>query len=225
MFISIVSADNLLTVGNVWNQVVNILLNLAAIIVILVAGWLIAGILGGFVKRILRIVNIDSILMNLSMKERIERSGMKISLAEIGGEFVKWAVILLALIAATESVGLTQVAQFLNQILNYVPNIIVAVIILVIGMLIADFAYQIAKSSLRMAGLASPELIGSAVKWVVIIFAVLMALDQLGLRLEFIKIFLIGVVAMFALAGGIAFGLGGKDLAKEMLEKMRAGKQ
>jgi len=224
MFISIVSADNFLTVGNVWNQIVNILLNLGAIIIILVAGWLIAGILGGFAKRILRIINIDSLLMSFSMKERMEKSGMKISLAEIGGEFVKWAIILLALIAATESVGLTQVAQFLNQILSYVPNIIVAVIILVIGMLIADFAYRVAKSSLHIAGLASPELIGSAVRWVVIIFAVLMALDQLGLRLEFIKIFLMGVVAMFALAGGIAFGLGGKDLAKEMLEKMRAGK-
>jgi hypothetical protein len=224
MFVSVVSTDNLLTVTNVWDRIVNILLNLGAIIVILVVGWLIAGILGSFVKRILKIINVDSILMNLSMKERIEKSGMKISLAEIGGEFVKWVIILLALIAATESVGLTQVAQSLNQILSYVPNIIVAVIILVIGMLIADFAYRISKSSLHIAGLASPELIGSAVRWVVIIFAILMALDQLGLRLEFIKIFLIGVVAMFALAGGIAFGLGGKDLAKEMLEKMRAGK-
>lgn len=224
MFLSIVSTDNLLTVTNVWDRIVNILLNLGAIIVILVVGWLIAGILGNFIKRILKIINIDSVLMSLSVKERIEKSGIKISLAEIGGEFVKWVIILLALIAATESVGLIQVAQSLNQILSYVPNIIVAVIILVIGMLIADFAYRIAKSGLHIAGLASPELIGSAVRWVVIIFAVLMALDQLGLRLEFIKIFLMGVVAMFALAGGIAFGLGGKDLAKEMLEKMRARK-
>lgn len=221
MLVTPLSTGNFLAVTNVWDKIVEILINLAVIIIILVVGWVIAVVLGKFVTKILSVLNVDSLLSTFGAREKMEKGGMKISLSQIGGEFVKWVTILLALIAATDFVGLTQVAAFLNAILSFVPNIIVAVLIIVIGMLLADFAYKIVKSSSYAAGLAYSELISNAAKWIVIIFAIFTALDQLGIQLEFVKILFTGVVGMIALAGGIAFGLGGRDMAREALNKMK----
>lgn len=205
----------------VWDKMVAFFLNLALVFAIIVIGWIIAVIVGGIVLRILKAINIDSLLITSGLKDRFDKAGVKLSLAKLGEDAAKWIIILLTVTVATESVGLSQVSTFLNNILNYIPNIIIAVIILGIGILIAEFAYRLVSGSFKTAAFASPEVFGQIAKWSIIIFALLISLDQLGLELEFIKILFTGIVVMGALAGGIAFGLGGRDMAKEFLDKTK----
>lgn len=205
----------------IWDTLVTFFLNLAMVFIIIIIGWIIAVAVGKIIRQILKAINIDSLLTAVGLSQRLERSGIKISLAKIGEDAAKWIIILLTVTVATESVGLNQVSVFLNNILNYIPNIIIAVIVLGIGILIAEFAYKFVSGSFKTAAFISPKLFGEIAKWAIIIFALLIALDQLGLQLEFIKILFTGVVAMTALAGGIAFGLGGQGMAKEFLEKTK----
>lgn len=208
-------------VTDLWNRIVQIIITVISFVVILIIGWAIAVIAGKIVKGVLVFLNVDRLWTRFG-GEKMEKSGMKINLARVGEEFVKWVIILLALIAATEYAGLYQVAQFLNKILNYVPNIIVAIIILAIGILIASFTRNVVKGSFQAAGLAYSELVADLARAVVVIFVVLTALEQLGVKLEFISIFFTGIVAMMAIAGGLAFGLGGQGVAREILEKVKS---
>lgn len=205
----------------IWDKMAAFFLSLAMIFVIIIVGWVIAVIAGKIVRQILAAINADSILATAGLKEKFEKSGMKVSLVKIGEDAAKWIIILLTVAIATESVGLSQVSNFLNNILNYIPNIIIAVIVLGIGILIAEFSYRVVSGSFKTAAFGSPKLFGAVAKWAVIIFALLIALDQLGLQLEFIKILFTGIVAMIAIAGGIAFGLGGREMAKEILERIK----
>lgn len=205
----------------IWDKMVAFFLSLAMVFLIIIIGWIIAVIAGNIIQKILKVINIDSLLATVGLKERFEKAGIKISLAKLGEDAVKWIIILLTVTIATESVGLSQVANFLNNILNYIPNIIIAVIVLGIGILIAEFSYRVVSGSFRTAAFGSSKIFGEIAKWSIITFALLIALDQLGLELEFIKILFTGIVAMAALAGGIAFGLGGQDMAKHMLERAK----
>lgn len=205
----------------VWDKMVAFFLSLAMVFAIIIAGWIVAVVIGRIVRQILKVINIDGFLATGGLKEKLEKSGIKISLVKVGEDAAKWIIILLAVTIATESVGLSQVSNFLNNILNYIPNIIIAVIILSFGILIAEFSYRVVSGSFKTAAFGSPKIFGEMAKWAIIIFALLIALDQLGLELEFIKILFTGMVAMAALAGGIAFGLGGRDMAKEFLEKVK----
>ncbi|MBU4339205.1 hypothetical protein KKB43_03295 [Patescibacteria group bacterium] len=205
----------------IWDKMAAFFLSLAMVFAIIIIGWIIAVIAGKIVKKILKAINVDSLLATGGLKEKFEKSGIKISLVKVGEDAAKWIIILLSITIATESVGLNQVSNFLNNILNYIPNIIIAVIILGIGILIAEFSYRIVSGSFKTAAFGSPKIFGEMAKWAIIIFALLIALDQLGLEMEFIKILFTGVVAMAALAGGIAFGLGGRDMAKGILDKTR----
>jgi len=205
----------------IWDEMVTFFLNLAMIFVIIIIGWAVALIIARIVRQILKAINIDSLLATSGLKEKLEKSGVKISLVKIGEDMAKWIVILLSVTIATESVGLNQISIFLNNVLNYIPNIIIAVIILGIGILIAEFSYRIVSASFKTVAFGSSKIFSEIAKWAIIVFALLIALDQLGLQLEFIKILFTGVVAMTALAGGIAFGLGGRDMAKQFLEKTK----
>lgn len=205
----------------IWDKMIAFFFSLAMVFIIIIIGWIIAVVAARIIRQILNAINIDSFLVTGGLKEKLEKSGIKISLAKIGADAAKWIIILLTITIATESVGLNQISNFLNNILNYIPNIIIAVIILGIGVLIAEFAYKIVSGSFKTVAFGSPKIFGGIAKWSIIIFALLIALDQLGLELEFIKILFTGIVAMVALAGGIAFGLGGRDMAKVFLEKTK----
>lgn len=216
-----INPDIAVSIISFWDKIIGFIPNIIAAFIIVIIGWIVAMILGNFVNQILAVLGVDKIAISSGFKEKFEKSGVKLNFAKFGGELVKWVIILLALVGASEAVKLTQVAQFLNRILDYIPNLVIALIILSVGILIADFVSQAAKGSIKAMGMRASEFLGTMSKWVIIIFAVLLALDQLGVALEFIKILFTGIVAMLAIAGGLAFGLGGKGLAEEILGEIK----
>ena len=130
-------------------------------------------------------------------------------------------MIIAFLLAAANILHLDAVSDFLNEVLLYLPNLLVAVIILVITFLFARFMKELVRHSSWAANLKEAGLIGNITWWIIVIFGCLSALYQLKIASNLINIIIGGVVVMIALAGGLAFGLAGKDYVKEIIEGIR----
>lgn len=204
-----------------WERFVNFLPALVGAILVFVAGWIVAVALGKAVEHIVKIIRIDDVVEKAGTKGRLRKAGVDFNIAKFFGGLVKWFLILVFLMAATDILHLVQVTSFLNSIVLYLPNVLVAAVILAIAFLVGNFVYSVIKGSTKIAGIVSATLLATIAKWAVVIFGLLAALIQLGVASSLINTIFIGFIAMLALAGGLAFGLGGKDEAALILKKLR----
>lgn len=204
-----------------WERFVNFLPALVGAILVFVAGWIVAVALGKAVEHIVKIIRIDDVVEKAGTKERLRKAGVELNIAKFFGGLVKWFLILVFLMAATDILHLVQVTSFLNSIVLYLPNVIVAAVIMAVAFLVGNFVYAVIKGSTKIAGIVSATLLATIAKWAIVIFGFLAALIQLGVASSLINTIFIGLVAMLALAGGLAFGLGGKDEAALILKKLR----
>jgi len=193
---------------------------LGAIIVIL-AGWIIAITLGRLVAKALRDMRLDKAMEKIGFGRKMSEIGVRVGLSDFVGGLVKWFLILVFLMAAANILQLTQVTNFLNSIIFYIPNVVVAVVILAVVSLLGNFVYSVVRGSSRAAGMVSATFLAAISKWAIIIFGIFAALIQLGVASTLVSTIFIGIVAMISLAGGLAFGLGGKDEAALLLRKIR----
>lgn len=140
---------------------------------------------------------------------------------ELFAELVRWTIIVLFLIPAAEIWGIPRVTNVLNQLLLYVPNVFIAAIVGLVGAVAANFVSDIIRHGSSALGSKSANAIASVAYGAIIFFTVLIVLNQLGVASDLIRILFTGIVAMLAIAGGLAFGLGGKDVARDILEQLR----
>lgn len=206
---------------NIWFGVISFLPNLLAAIIIFLVGWLVGSVLGKWIAHLIRSLKIDNALREVGTDEALSRAGLRLNVGAFIGGLVKWFIVVVFLVAAAEVLGMQQITGFLRTIvLAYLPNVIVAAIILVIAALIATAIQKIVASSAMAAGVHSARFLGGLVKWAIWIFAILVALSQMGIGTDIINILIIGVVSMLALAGGLAFGLGGREAAGRYLDRI-----
>lgn len=206
---------------NLWGLVVSFLPGLVVALVIVVIGWVIAAALGRVVWQVVAAIHIDQLLERAGFKKALDRAGLKLNSGKFVGELVKWFLILVFVMAAADVLGLTEVTSFLQLVLSYIPNIVVAAVILLAGAAFAGFLQRLMQASADAADLTHAGFVGTVAKWTVLIFALFAALDQLGVARNFIITLLQGFVAMLAIAGGLAFGLGGQSAARSFVEKVR----
>lgn len=193
---------------------------LGAVLVFL-AGWVIAVTLGKFAEKLMLAFRVDRAMEKMGLGSKLTEIGMHRGLSAFFGGLVKWFLVLVFLMAATDILHLTQVTSFLNSILLYIPNVVVAVVIMAIVLLVGNFTYTLVKGSTKAAGVMSATLLAVISKWAIVIFGLFAALMQLGIASTLISTIFIGIVSMLALAGGLAFGLGGRDEAAMILKKLR----
>lgn len=206
-----------------WMGVVLFVPKLIIALVIFIIGWIVAVALGKVVEQIVKALKVDVALKSIGADEPLERAGMKLDAGAFLGGLVRWFVILVFVLAAIDVFGLTQVTEFLRGVvLVYIPQIIVAALILVAAALLADVAQRVVEGSAKAAHLPSSGLLGGMTKWSIWVFAILAALYQLGIAGPFVQTLFTAFVAMLALAGGLAFGLGGKDHASKFLDRLKS---
>jgi len=204
-----------------WISFIAFIPSLIAALVIFFVGWAISVTVGRLVEKVLVILRVNSAFERIKgLKDAAGRAGLKVNIPLVIGEIVKWFLIIVTLLAATDILGLQEVSQFLRAVLLYVPNVVVAALILVIAVVLANFVYRTVTASVDAAGFTSGGAIAAISKWAIIIFALFAALIQLNVAAQLIQTFLTAFFAMVALAGGLAFGLGGKDLATKWLKKI-----
>ena len=192
-------------------------------LIVFVVGMVIAVALGKLVAQVVRSLKVDHALRSLGFEEHVERAGFHLDSGAFLGGLVRWFFILVFLLAAFDVLQLRAVTDFLGQVvLVYVPQVIVAALVLLVAAVVGDIASRVVAGAARAARMPSAGLLGGVVKWSIWVFAILAALFQLGVFRELILTVIQAFVYMLALAGGLAFGLGGKDAAARYLEKLRS---
>lgn len=204
----------------VWATVLQFLPRLLGALVVFVAGWIVAVALGKVVEHVIRALRIDSVLEKLEFHKPLDRAGIRLNSAAFLGGLVKWFLIVVFLLAAVNILNLAAVGQFLNDVLLYLPRVIVAALILVIAALVAETAERVVRGGVESAGMRG-GLVGAVTRWSIWVFAIVAVLLQLGIASALIQTVVTGLVAMIAIAGGIAFGLGGKEHASDVISKVR----
>ncbi len=200
--------------------VMSFLPNLLAAIIVLILGLLVAASLGKLVTKLIEITRVDELIDRLGVNKTFKAFG-KVRVSAIIGWLVKWFLILVVLMAVADILGLTQIIDFLEDVAAFLPNVVIATVILLIGFVGGNFVYEITHRSVKAAKMHSPKFLGNLAKWSVIIFSLMAALIQLNIASSLVQTLFTGLIAMLALAGGIAFGLGGQDAAKALLKDMK----
>lgn len=210
-----------LSLINIGEKMVNSLPTLLGALIVLVVGWIMAVTLGRLIEKMVFELGVDNAMKKMGFSGKGSKNGLNLSVSSFIGGLFKWFLVLVFLMAATDILQLNQVTIFLNKIILYLPNVLVAVVILTAVFLLGNFVYHIVKGSTRAAGLMSATLLGTISKWAIIIFGFFAALIQLGVANSLVNTMFIGLIAMISLAGGLAFGLGGRDEAQLILKKLR----
>ncbi len=215
------SGITLLALQDFWQGFLSFMPRLVGAIIIILIGWFIADWIGRLVTEVLRKLKFDRIFERTQWQDALEKAEFKVSVSHFFGEIVQWILVIVFLLAAVEVLGSRQFAIFLNKIVNWLPNLIVAVAIFVVAVIIADFAKKIIQAVVEKAKVAHSELISSVVQWSIWVFALFAILIQLGIARELIQILFTGLIGLVVISCGIAFGLGGKDLARDILNGLR----
>lgn len=196
----------------------NYMPNLFGGLLILVVGLLI----GSIVKQlILTVVTFSKIDLLFHKTKLIKKEEVNIW-TEVLSEILKWMLIIVFLIPALEVWGLSRATSVVNQILFYLPNVVVAVVIAFVGILASNLTSDLIRHSVKTMGSTASNSLAVFTRGTIMFFTVLVVLNQLGVAQDLIRILFTGIVAMLSLAGGLAFGLGGKELAKELLEELKS---
>lgn len=201
--------------------IINGIITLVFALVILFIGWLVALAVGQLVTRILGAIKFNQYIERAGIKEALDKAELKVDAAAFLGTIFKWIVFVVVLSVVAEILGLVQFAGLLQSILGYLPNVIVAVLIFVVSVIVAEILEKIVRAVVEGVKVGYGSLVGAIIKWSIWIFAILLILDQLRIGSDLIRILFAGIIAMVAVAGGIAFGLGGKDVAAEILRGLK----
>ena len=187
-------------------------------LVILLVGWLIARLVQTLVTRGLRMVRFNQIADEAEIDQFLSRSGVRLDPAAVVGKLAFWFLMLSFVVAAFGALGLSQVEGVLANIIGFIPNVIVAVVILLVGALVANFVANLVRGSSGMARVGDPTLLANVARGAVLVFAAMMALDQLHIAPAILNTLWTALIGMVAVAGALAFGLGGREIAGRMLE-------
>jgi hypothetical protein len=210
---------------NLWLGFASFVPNLVAALVVLLIGLIVAAGLAALVEKIFDAVRLDKFLEKLGLKPYFERAGLKLRGAYFLGRLVYWFIAVAFLLAVSDALGLYALSGFLASVLAYLPNVIAAILIMLAAAVLANFLRKVVVASVAAAKLHAARFLGSLTWWVVIVFGLLAALTQLNVATEIIQSLVTGFIAMLALAGGLAFGLGGKDYANYLVGKLRENHQ
>jgi hypothetical protein len=184
-------------------------------LLILVIGWIISSVIARIVREVLERAGADRLFAEHGGQVYGDRSST-FRPSQVTAEIVKWVIRFIFLVAAANVLGMQQVSVLLNQVLLWIPNLIVAAVILLLAPLIARFVRGAIEVGAGRMGFTNAPLLGRLAEIAIVAFAVLIAVNQLGIAADLINILFIGIVAALALAFGLAFGLGGRDVAAEL---------
>lgn len=187
-------------------------------LIVLLIGIIIASFLKQVVLQLFRFIKLDTLLERYGVPKTKEKEG--VSWTNALSELLRWFVIVLFLVPTADIWGLGRFSEVLNNLLEYLPNVFIAVLMLLVGFVISKLVHDLLLASIRGVSADFAKTTAAVGRWSVLVFVVLVVLNQLGIASDLIRILFAGFVAMLALAGGLAFGLGGKEAAREILAKL-----
>jgi len=194
---------------------------LVGAVVVVIIGWIVAVAIGKLVVEILRRIKFDKLFERGVWKEALSKAKWNIDPSGFIGGIVKWVLFIAVLIPALEILELDQFAYFMGRIAAWLPNLIAAAAIFVVAVIISDYLPKIIRAGAEGMKISYGNFLEKIVRWSIWLFAFLAILIQLQVMEELLMTLFTGFIAFLVIAGGLAFGLGGKDAASDVLEDFR----
>jgi len=187
---------------------------------VLLVGIIISKWIGGLSAAFLNQIKLNQVFKRMGLEEALLKIDARLNAPKFFGEIVKWFFIIVFLMVSFEILGLTQFSQFLGKVIGYYPNIFISALIFIVAAFLADFSQKIVVGTLEKEKITYSRFVGKWISWAIWLFAILAILYQLQITPSLILVIIIGLVATISLALGIAFGLGGKELAAKILKEL-----
>lgn len=204
----------------VLSQIGQFLVGALLVILILIIGWIISKVVKAVVTKVLKAVKLDELSGRIELDKILTKGGISYALSELLGVIAYWLTLLITIVVAVNAIGLTVAADLLNRIILYIPNIVAAIFILVLGMFVATLLNNIVRTAANNAGVSQAKLLGKIAEIVIVVFAIAIALEQLGIGAKIIELITAIVVGSLGLAVALAFGLGCKDIAAKSISEL-----
>ena len=205
-----------------WKGFVIFIPKLLGAVIVFLLGWLIALGLGKLISGILNRLSINKLFEKTNWDESFEKAGISVKPSEFIGAFVKWALFIVFLSASVNILGFQGFAGFLTAILSYLPNVVISVLIFVVAAIVSDVLEKIVVVSFEKAKMGYSQPAGVIVRWSIWFFAASAILLQLRVFPgELITSLFNGLIALLVISFGLAFGLGGKEIAAEILRNFK----
>ena len=190
-------------------------------VVLFVIGWVLGSLVARAFEQVLGALKVDKLLTSVKADDLLRQAGMNLNTGYFIGQVAKWFIVLVFLLPSLDLLGLDSIRMFLvEDVIGYLPHVIVATFILIIASVVSQAVAKLVAASTRAMSVASANMLGTITKYAVWIFALIIALGELGIAREYMGVLFTGLIGMLALAGGLAFGLGGKDTAARFLAKV-----
>jgi len=198
---------------------------LVVAIVILIAGWLIAKVVRFAVARGLKAINFQVLTERAGMDDFLKRGGLKANTSGLLAQILYWLVVLATLMVAFNTLGLAYVTDLIGRIVLFIPRVIVAVLILAFGAYFARFLATSVSTYCKNVGIQDADLLGKVTQYAVMIFVSVIALDQMNIGGDILRMTFLVLLSGVVLALAIAFGLGGQKWAATMLDRLSSGRK
>jgi hypothetical protein len=184
---------------------------------ILLIGWFIASLVARAVAGLLRAVNFNELAQRSGFSGFVQNMGVRTDASGFLALIAKWFIRLIVLVVAFDALGLPVVSEVFQQLLLWLPNLVVALVVLVIAGLAANALFGLVRGSTAQAGFGNPDLLGNIARVAVWAFGIVVAVNQLGIAVTLVNTLFMATVGAVALALGLAFGLGGRDTAGQIV--------
>ena len=188
--------------------------------IILAIGWLVASLVAKGVGALLRTIKFNDLAQRSGFAGFVRSAGVTSDAAEFVADIAKWFVRLIALVVAFDALGLPAVSDVLRQLLLWLPNLAVAIVVLILGGLAANALAGLVRGATTEADLGNPDLLANIARVAVWAFAIVVAVNQVGIARELVNTLFMATVGAAALALGLAFGIGGRDTAAEIVRRL-----
>ncbi|MEY4651759.1 MAG: hypothetical protein RI884_340 [Pseudomonadota bacterium] len=188
-------------------------------VVILLVGWLVASLVEKGVAALLRTIRFNDLSERSGLADFVRKMGADTDSAGMIGSIAKWFIRLIALVVAFDALGLPAVSDVLRQLLLWLPNAIVALVVLVVGGLAARALGNLVRGAAAEGGLGNPQFLAKVATTLVWAFAIVVAVNQIGIATELVNTLFMAVVGAVALALALAFGLGGRETASRIVQR------
>jgi len=205
-----------------WNTVGEYLPKLFGALVLLILALIVAKLAQAVVEKVLKVARIDQLTKNKSVARTLKSAEVSIDLVAVVGRIVFWIVIIIFALTIADVLELTAMGDVIREILNYLPNVLAAVIVLTVTIAGARLVRDLVRAALVRMQVDFAYNVSSVAFYVLVVFGGLMAIDQLGFDTTILTANITVLVAGVTLAFALAFGLGGRDTAKSIIDESYA---
>jgi hypothetical protein len=192
---------------------------LALAMLVLIVGWGLARLAQFTLVKAMRAFNFNVLTERAGVDGFLQQGGIQVDTVEIFGLILYWAVILLALIVAFNTMALDYITDLLTRVVWFIPRLFVGLLIVVLGAYFSRFMGSAVTGYCRSSGIQDGELLGGLVYYAILTFVLLIALDQMQIGGDIIRMSFLIILAGVVFALALAFGLGGQRWAAELLER------